>query len=179
MQCATALETSWINSFVLPVASTTMGCAWTYKSRLWKEQVGSVPIAKCARTASKWDWKGREEDGVRSVRSDFKTSVYLPGYICYHIILSSRTNPCVGSVIMKELRWNSSTLYPHSYHSLGRFWRAAKPFDVFLLLDKRVFLKFTRLTNQKTTFGPCMYCVLGRRLALGLLFYFVISFRGS
>lgn len=156
MQCATALETSWINSFVLPVASTTMGCAWTYKSRLWKEQVGSVPIAKCARTASKWGWKGREEDGVRSMCSDFKTSIYLLRYICCDIILSSLTNPCVGSVIIKELSQNSSTLYPHSYNSLGGFWRAAKPSDVFLLF---FFLKFTRLTNQKTTFGPCMYRV--------------------
>ncbi|XP_010123395.1 PREDICTED: uncharacterized protein LOC104483346, partial [Chlamydotis macqueenii] len=35
VQCATALETSWINFFVLPVASTTMGCILGKTARCW------------------------------------------------------------------------------------------------------------------------------------------------
>lgn len=143
------------------------------KSRLAVSRLQSVPelqVSGTERTGRRTGW-------------DLCTLILKHLFICPDIssvILSSWTNGCVGSVIINELSWNSTTLYPHSY-SLGKFWRAVKPSDFFLLLYKRIFLKFTRLTNQSgnLTFGLGMYHVPGRFLALGPLFYFVISFRDS
>lgn len=119
-----------------------MGCVWTFKSHLWKEQVGSVLIAKCARTASKWDLQDMEEDGVRFMWFWNAYFIKCLGFFskkcrlfalltCYDAVLSSWAIPCIGNFVLTEMSWNSCVFYPQSYHYLVRFCKAVKLSDIF------------------------------------------------